>query len=62
MERAKESAGSGSFVTIERKWKTGDILEVKLPFSLRLESMPDDSSRVAVCMVPLYWREISTAD
>jgi DUF1680 family protein len=43
----------GSFVTIERKWKTGDILEVKLPFSLRLESMPDDSSRVAVMYGPL---------
>jgi hypothetical protein len=43
----------GSFVTIERKWKTGDILEVKLPFSLRLELMPDDSSRVAVMYGPL---------
>ena len=43
----------GSFVTIERKWKTGDILEVKLPFSLRLEMMPDDSNRVAVMYGPL---------
>jgi hypothetical protein len=43
----------GSFVTIERTWKTGDVLEVKLPFSLRLESMPDDSSRVAVMYGPL---------
>ena len=42
-----------SFVIIERTWKTGDILEVKLPFSLRLESMPDDSSRVAVMYGPL---------
>jgi DUF1680 family protein len=43
----------GSFVTVERTWKSGDVLEVKLPFSLRLESMPDDSSRVAVMYGPL---------
>ncbi len=43
----------GSFVRIERKWKTGDRLEVKIPFSLRLESMPDDSNRVAVMYGPL---------
>ena len=43
----------GSFVAVERTWKTGDILEVKIPFSLRLESMPDDSNRVAVMYGPL---------
>lgn len=44
---------AGSFVAVERTWKTGDKLEVKIPFSLRLESMPDDSSRVAVMYGPL---------
>jgi DUF1680 family protein len=43
----------GSYVKIERTWKTGDKLEVKIPFSLRLESMPDDSNRVAVMYGPL---------
>ncbi len=43
----------GSFVSIDRKWKTGDNVEVKFPFSLRLESMPDDSNRVAVMYGPL---------
>ena len=43
----------GSFVRIDRKWKTGDRIEVKIPFSLRLESMPDDSNRVAVMYGPL---------
>ena len=43
----------GSFIKIDRKWKTGDRLEVKIPFSLRLESMPDDSDRVAVMYGPL---------
>jgi DUF1680 family protein len=44
---------AGSFVAVERTWKTGDKLEVKIPFSLRLESMPDDSNRVAIMYGPL---------
>ncbi len=43
----------GSFVAIERTWKTGDKVDVNIPFSLRLESMPDDSNRVAVMYGPL---------
>jgi DUF1680 family protein len=43
----------GSFIKIDRKWKTGDRLEVNIPFSLRFESMPDDFNRVAVMYGPL---------
>lgn len=43
----------GSFVAIQRKWKKGDQVEVRFPFSLRLESMPDDPDRVAVFYGPL---------
>jgi DUF1680 family protein len=43
----------GSFVPIERIWQTGDIVKISFPFSLRLESMPDDSNRVAVMYGPL---------
>lgn len=43
----------GSFVAIARSWETGDKIEIKIPFSLRLETMPDDSSRVAVMYGPL---------
>ncbi len=42
-----------SFISINRKWKTGDKVEYKMPFSLRLETMPDDSNRVAVMYGPL---------
>jgi uncharacterized protein len=52
-KRIQTKQNPGSFVTIDRIWKTGDILELKLPFSLRLESMPDDSNRVAVMYGPL---------
>lgn len=43
----------GSFVPIEKIWETGDKVEVNVPFSLRLEPMPDDSNRVAVMYGPL---------
>src|SRR5581483_4827592 len=29
------TAGPGSYVTVEREWKNGDTIEVKLPMSLR---------------------------
>ncbi|MEF8811803.1 MAG: beta-L-arabinofuranosidase domain-containing protein [Bacteroidales bacterium] len=42
-----------SFVEIEKKWKSGDRVKVKFPFSLRLESMPDDKDRAAIMYGPL---------
>lgn len=43
----------GSFIAIRRKWETSDKLEVKIPFTLRLETMPDDSNRVTIMYGPL---------
>ena len=43
----------GSFISLNRKWKNEDLLEIQFPFSLRLETMPDDSNRVAVFYGPL---------
>jgi len=43
----------GSFIAIEKTWKTGDKVDVIIPFSIRLETMPDDSNRVAVMFGPL---------
>lgn len=43
----------GSFVSISRTWKTGDRIEVKLPMSLRLEPMPDNATRTAICYGPV---------
>jgi hypothetical protein len=51
--RARVSGKPGSFVSVERTWKSGDRLEVKFPFTFRLESMPDDRNRVAVMYGPL---------
>jgi hypothetical protein len=49
----KVSAIPGSFVEINRTWKTGDHVDVKIPMALRLEAMPDNPNRVAVLYGPI---------
>lgn len=49
----KVKAEPGSFVEVGQKWKNGDKIEVKFPFTLRLEAMPDNSNRVAVFNGPI---------
>jgi DUF1680 family protein len=51
--RKKVKQKAGSFISIEQTWKTGDVININIPFTLRLESMPDDSNRVAVMYGPL---------
>jgi len=46
-------AEPGSFVPVKRTWKNGDKVEVRIPFTLRTEQMPDDSNRVALMYGPL---------
>jgi uncharacterized protein len=43
----------GSFVTVERTWKTGDVVEIAMPFEIRYEPMPDDKDRIAILYGPL---------
>ena len=43
----------GSFASIEREWKDGDVVEVRLPMTLRAEVMPDDPSVVAFLFGPI---------
>lgn len=52
-EPVQVSQKPGSFVALNRTWKTGDKVEMRLPFSLRLEAMPDDENRVAILYGPL---------
>jgi len=42
----------GGYVELRREWKNGDRVEVRLPMSLRLEAMPDDPNRAALCYGP----------
>ncbi len=45
-------AKPGSFIDIKRTWKTGDRVELTIPMSLRLETMPDNPRRVAILYGP----------
>jgi hypothetical protein len=43
----------GSYVTVEREWKQGDTVQVRLPMSLRIEAMPDDPKMIALLYGPI---------
>jgi uncharacterized protein len=42
-----------SYVELKRVWKTGDVVEVALPKSLRLEPLPDNPRRASLLWGPL---------
>jgi DUF1680 family protein len=43
----------GSYATIHREWRDGDVVELRLPMSLRIEAMPDDPSVIAFLYGPI---------
>jgi uncharacterized protein len=43
----------GNYVVLDRTWKTGDAVEVTLPLTVRLETMPDNPRRVAFFKGPV---------
>ncbi len=43
----------GSYVTVDREWRNGDLVRVRLPMSLRLEALPGDASTVALLYGPV---------
>lgn len=43
----------GDFVDVKRTWRSGDVVEVVLPKSLRLEPTPDQPNRTAIMWGPL---------
>jgi uncharacterized protein len=43
----------GSYVTVEREWAKGDMVDVRLPMSLRVEAMPDDPKTIALLYGPI---------
>lgn len=53
-DKVEDNAGKPStYVTLERKWKAGDIIVLSLPASLRLEKAKDDSSMISVFFGPV---------
>jgi DUF1680 family protein len=49
----KDPGPAGSYVRLERTWKTGDRVALVLPKALRLEALPDNPERAAVMWGPL---------
>jgi DUF1680 family protein len=50
---AQTSREPGSFVVLTREWKSGDVIEVDVPMSLRLELLPGTTDTAAVLYGPL---------
>ena len=47
------SAAPGSYLTLNREWKSGDKIEMALPMHLHLQAMPDDPKIQAFLYGPL---------
>jgi uncharacterized protein len=52
-KKVRVTGQPSGFIGIYRTWKTGDQVEISIPFSLRLETMPDDTNRIAILYGPL---------
>ncbi|MCX8155914.1 MAG: glycoside hydrolase family 127 protein [Verrucomicrobiae bacterium] len=48
-----ESKTPSSFVEVRRRWRSGDRVEVRFPMDLYLESMPDNTNRIAIFYGPV---------
>ncbi len=47
------TARPGSYASVEREWKTGDTVQVRVPMALHTEAMPDDPRTFAVLYGPI---------
>jgi uncharacterized protein len=52
-KRQNVESKPGSYVTVEREWKTGDTIVARMPMSLHIEAMPDDLKTIAVLYGPI---------
>ena len=49
-QRISIDSSPSSYMTIEGTWKTGDVLEVRLPMTLRLEALPHSDEKIFAVM------------
>jgi uncharacterized protein len=52
-QAVKQLSAPGSYVEINRKWKTGDTVALALPKTLRLEPLPDNKRVTAIMWGPI---------
>jgi uncharacterized protein len=61
--RPNEKLAPSSYAKIDRTWRNGDVVEVKLPMGLHLQTMPDDPKLAAILYGPLVLAgELGTQD
>ena len=46
-------AQPGSYLTIERDWTTGDVVQLRLPMTIHTEALPGDAKTVALLYGPI---------
>jgi uncharacterized protein len=51
--RAQVSRQPGSFINVRRAWKSGDVVEVDMPMSMRMEVLPGTTDIAAAIYGPL---------
>ena len=51
--RQRLDAVAGSYVTLSREWRPGDIIRVSMPFSLRMERTPDQPQTQCIAYGPI---------
>jgi len=61
-QKQKITTQPGSFVKLDRTWKTGDTIELSMPFSLRFEAFRDDENKAAILYGPLVLCAWTTKD
>ena len=61
-QQQEVAAKPGQWLTLNRTWKTGDMIELAMPFSLRFESFLDDPNKCAVMYGPLVMCAWTTKD
>src|SRR5262249_35452053 len=50
---ARTSRDPGTYIAIKRTWSTGDVVELELPMTLRVEALPGTTDRAAILSGPI---------
>jgi DUF1680 family protein len=61
-QQQEVTAKPGQWLTLNRTWKSGDTVELTMPFALRFEGFRDDPSKCAVMYGPLVMCAWTTRD
>lgn len=61
-ERIPVKARRGEYIPIAHSWKKGDIIEIEMPQTFRLEAAKDDPYMNAICRGPIVYAGILGSD